>query len=96
MLCECYSPGGGGSGDTDVAAEDAQQCQPVQINMAPMRRDPAAWARDVVPKLQTFIEFLAALLEDGPDAKKLQDKYLASKRKVAMIASFKPSSATAS
>lgn len=91
VLCECYSPGsGGGPGDTDVAAEDAQQCQPVQINMAPMRRDPAAWARDVVPKLQTFVEFLAALLENGPDARKLQDKYLASKRKVAMISSFKP------
>jgi hypothetical protein len=55
-----------------------------------MRRDPAAWARDIVPKLQTFVEFLAALLEDTPDAKKMQDKYLASKRKVAMISGFKP------
>ena len=96
VLCECYSPGGGEAGGTDIAAEAEQQCQqPVQINMAPTRRDSAAWARDVVPKLQTFVEFLAALLEDGPDAKKLQDKYLASKRKVAMISSFKPGSTAA-
>lgn len=89
VLCECYSPGGPQHQDPDVAAEDVQQRPSVQINMAPMRRDPAAWARDVVPKLQAFVEFLAALLEDSPDAKKLQDKYLTSKRKVAMISSYK-------
>lgn len=85
VLCECYSPG-----TRDAAADPAQQCSSpdVQINMAPMRRDPAAWARDVVPKLQTFVDFLAALLEDTPDAKKLQDKYLTSKRKVAMITGY--------
>ncbi len=91
VLCECYSPGGtpGGEAAATTAADAEQQRPAVQVNMAPMRRDPEAWARDVLPKLQTFVEFLAALLENTPEARKLQDKYLASKRKVAMITGYK-------
>lgn len=51
------------------------------VNVIPVRRDRELWAREIVPKLQGFVDFLARLVHDCA----LQDRYLQSKRRSAMI-----------
>lgn len=65
------------------------------VNVIPIRRDRELWDREIVPKLQGFVDFLARLLNDPA----LQDRYLQSKRRSAMVTShvnnyikFSPSS----
>jgi len=54
------------------------------VNVIPIRRDPDLWAREIVPKLQGFVNFLGRLMHDTD----FQDRYLRSKRKSAMITAY--------
>ena len=51
------------------------------VNIIRVRRDRDLWDREIVPKLHGFIDFMARLLHDPV----LQDRYLQSKRRSAMI-----------
>lgn len=53
----------------------------VSVNVIDIQRDRDMWALDIVPKLQGFVCVLAHLLSDTS----LQDRYLLSKRRSAMI-----------
>jgi hypothetical protein len=63
----------------DVAPDDATMA----VNVIPIRRDRELWTTEIVPKLQGFVDFLARLLHDQG----LQDRYLQSKRRSAMVTS---------
>lgn len=67
----------------DPAVNAAATHVNVLVNVIPIRRDHDLWQRDIVPKLRGFVDFLARVLHD-PD---LQDRYLVSKRRSAMITS---------
>ena len=86
VLCECYAPA---PNNSDRIAMDHRTAN-IQINMAPQKRDPLLWNNEIIPKLQKFMNFLAAILEETQQARALQDTFLKSKRKAAMIASFSP------
>lgn len=51
------------------------------VNVIPIRRDQELWQRDIMPKLRGFVDFLVRVLHDPA----LQDRYLTSKRRSAMI-----------
>jgi hypothetical protein len=51
------------------------------VNVIPIHRDRQLWDSEIVPKLAGFVDFLAALLDDTA----LQDRYLQSKRRSAMV-----------
>ena len=53
------------------------------VNIIHARRDRDLWDREIVPKLHGFVDFLARLLHEPA----LQDRYLQSKRRSAMITS---------
>lgn len=55
----------------------------VHVNVIPLQRDRDLWAREIVPKLEGFVDFLARLLHDPAH----QDRYLQSKRRSAMVTS---------
>lgn len=63
--------------DHPVAAPD------MDVNVVNISRDRALWTREIVPKLRGFVDFLARLLHDPA----LQDRYLQSKRRSAMVTS---------
>ena len=63
----------GGSSSLDTA-----------VNVVSVRRDPDLWERDIVPQLQGFVDFLAHLMHDPA----MQDRYLQSTRRSAMITTF--------
>ena len=69
MLMECLRR----QARRDDDGEDAGLDAVVHSNVVPVARDDEFWARQVVPKLQAFVEFLARLLE----TEALQDAYLA-------------------
>ena len=54
---------------------------PTSVNVIPVERDRTLWRTDIVPKLQGFVDFLVRLLYDTA----FQDRYMASKRRQAMI-----------
>lgn len=60
------------TGDADMA-----------VNAVRITRDKDLWTQDIVPKLCGFVDFLARLLHDV----EVQDRYLQSKRRSAMITS---------
>lgn len=51
------------------------------VNAMPVDRDETSWKTDIFPKLQGFVDFIANLIHDPA----LQDKFLRSKRRSAMI-----------
>lgn len=53
------------------------------VNVIPVHRDRELWTREIVPKLEGFVDFLARLLDDPGQ----QDRYLQSKRRSAMVTS---------
>jgi hypothetical protein len=53
----------------------------LNVNVIPVRRDRELWQREIVPKLEGFVDFLARLLDDLA----MQDRYLQSKRRSAMV-----------
>lgn len=53
------------------------------VNVIPIKRDRDLWKGEIVPKLHGFVDFLVRVLNDAG----LQDKYLQSKRRSAMITS---------
>lgn len=53
------------------------------VNVIPVARDRDLWERDIVPKLQGFVDFLGRVLHDAGT----QDRYFQSKRRSAMITS---------
>ena len=62
----------------DLLAADAGE---LNVNVIPVRRDRELWQHEIVPKLEGFVDFLARLLDDPG----LQDRYLQSKRRSAMV-----------
>lgn len=52
-----------------------------EVNVMPVARDRVMWTTDIFPRLRGFVDFVANLLFDEA----LQDKFLKSKRKSAMI-----------
>lgn len=71
ILVECLKTAGADRGGEEETA----------VNVIDIHRDRALWVRDIVPKLQTFVDFLARLMHDQA----FQDRYLLSKRRSAMI-----------
>jgi hypothetical protein len=65
-------------GAREVGAPDVED---MSVNVITVHRDSELWEREIVPKLQGFVDFLARLLNDPA----LQDRYLQSKRRSAMI-----------
>lgn len=53
----------------------------MSVNVISIRRDRGLWEREVVPKLSGFVDFLARIMHDVS----LQDRYLQSKRRSAMV-----------
>lgn len=53
------------------------------VNVIPIRRDRDLWTREIVPKLEGFVDFLLRIIHDAG----LQDRYLQSRRKSAMVTS---------
>lgn len=51
------------------------------VNVIHITRDKHLWTGDIVPRLRGFVDFLARILHDAS----LQDRYLQSKRRSAMI-----------
>ena len=65
----------------DRAAPGADHAGECAVNVIPIARDRELWAHDIVPKLDGFVDFLARLMHDPG----LQDRYLQSKRRSAMV-----------
>ena len=65
-----------------VLVECLKAAQEPAVNVIPVRRDRDMWDRDIMPKLQGFVDFLARLLHDPRE----QDRYMQSRRRSAMIA----------
>lgn len=63
----------------DGTGEEADRA----VNVISITRDRDLWAREIVPKLRGFVDFLARLLNDAS----LQDRYLQSRRRNAMVTS---------
>ena len=74
VLVECMKTAARGSHGFEVPHED--------VNMIPVERDHARWANDYFPKLAGFMDFVVTLVHDEG----LQDKFLQSKRRGAMVA----------
>lgn len=53
------------------------------VNVIPMKRDRDLWDNEIVPKLSGFVDFMAHMVHDT----NMQDRYLQSKRRSAMITS---------
>lgn len=67
--------------DMDEKAGQAARDAELNVNVIPVRRDRELWQREIVPKLEGFVDFLARLLNDPG----MQDRYLQSKRRSAMV-----------
>ena len=93
VLVECLKTAGGLQPWSDHAAEGSDHAAPgsdhagappdMAVNVVNISRDRDLWTREIVPKLRGFVDFLARLLHDPA----LQDRYLQSKRRSAMITS---------
>ena len=55
-----------------------------QVNVVEFRRDAQLWAREIVPKLQGFVDFVEKLLADV----RFQDRYLRSPRRSVLVLNF--------
>lgn len=66
-----------------VAKEGGPDRGCTSVNVIPIRRDRDLWSREIVPKLEGFVDFLAKLMHDP----EFQDRYLQSKRRSAMVTS---------
>lgn len=78
-------PAASPAADRAAADERFQNKQPppcATVNVIPIRRDRELWEREIVPKLDGFVDFLARLMRDPA----LQDRFLQSKRRSAMVA----------
>ena len=51
------------------------------VNVIPIKRDKDLWEKEIVPKLSGFVDFLGRMINDT----NMQDRYLQSKRRSAMI-----------
>lgn len=68
--------------DRRVAPGDAPGSAPgVATNVIPIKRDRLLWDATIAPRLQIFVDFVTDLLDD----KELQDKFLGTKNKSAML-----------
>ena len=67
----------------DAPAEAPADAYEFHVNVIPVKRDKDLWNREIVPKLEGFVDFLARLVHDPS----LQDRYLQSKRRSAMVTS---------
>ncbi len=68
---------------TDPASDEPTEPYEFHVNVIPVKRDKDLWNREIVPKLEGFVDFLARLMHDPA----LQDRYLQSKRRSAMVTS---------
>lgn len=66
----------------DKCDDDAERDE-FHVNVIPVHRDRDLWQREIVPKLEGFVDFLARILDDPAQ----QDRYLQSKRRSAMVTS---------
>lgn len=73
----------GRGSDRPACGSDRPLDGAMAVNVIPVRRDRDLWTKEIVPKLQGFVDFLARMLHDTA----LQDRYLQSKRRSAMITS---------
>lgn len=64
-----------------LKTSDPSETLPLEVNVIPIARDRELWRRDIVPKLDGFVDFLGRLTHDHA----LQDRYLLSKRRSAMV-----------
>jgi len=69
--------------DAQCAATDPQPQPYTTVNVVQIRRDRDLWEREIVPKLAAFVDFLGRIVHDEA----LQDRYLQSKRRSAMVTS---------
>jgi hypothetical protein len=90
VLVECLKSSGGPAPADRAAGADRAPKQPppgddppLAVNVIPIRRDRELWDRDIMPKLHGFVDFLSRLLCDQG----LQDRYLQSKRRSALVTS---------
>jgi hypothetical protein len=82
ILVECLKSSG--RVDRECAPGPRPDAAEVAVNVIPVKRDRDLWERDVVPKLRGFVDFLARLMHDTA----LQDRYLHSKRRSAMVTAY--------
>lgn len=78
-LVECLSAAAAAAAATAAAAADADEGP--QVNMVCFTRDRDLWTREIVPKLQGFVDFLESLLGD----RALQDRYLQSPKRNLLV-----------
>lgn len=77
------APGSTGHGGNAADDPDDPAAADLHVNVIPLQRDRELWGREIVPKLEGFVDFLARLLHDPAH----QDRYLQSKRRSAMVTS---------
>lgn len=85
VLIECLKtrtkPGGEEDFQHPPPDRDAGPC--TTINVIQIKRDRDLWHREIVPKLSGFVDFLGRIMSDEG----LQDRYLQSRRRSAMVTS---------
>lgn len=82
VLVECLKTDPRKAPDSDMSP-DREECDGLFVNVIHIARDRHLWNAEIVPKLHGFVDFLARMLHDTA----LQDRYLQSKRRSAMITS---------
>ena len=74
-------------GDREAAPGDREAAPAalpsMTVNVIPIHRNRDLWDQEIVPKLEGFVDFLAHIMHDAA----LQDRYLQSKRRSAMVTS---------
>lgn len=99
VLVECLKtrPGDAGTPDRDVRPDQTPRSEAApqarnpaeaasvstSVNVIPIHRDRCLWDREIVPKLEGFVDFLVRIMHDPA----LQDRYLQSKRRSALVTS---------
>lgn len=78
---ECAEAGRRLPGDEPAKVDDSAPHAGVAVNVISIRRDRSMWDREIVPKLEGFVDFLARLVH----SRDMQDRYLQSRRRSAMI-----------
>ena len=76
VLVECLKTR---DNEEDILADTA--AARTTVNVIPIKRDRDLWEREIVPKLSGFVDFLGCVVNDT----NMQDRYLQSKRRSAMI-----------
>ena len=66
---------------TDTTGAAAAAADMVHVNVVPLTRDRELWAREIMPKLEAFVDFLLLLVESP----KMQDRYLQSPRRSVLV-----------